>query len=171
MIAVRPAEIADADSIASIVNALMPSTAIEWRYEPYSHDEMLEWMRSHECVLVAEDKGEVVGLAAFGAFRDTAKWPGYRYAVENTIHVREDHWRSGVGRILMQSLADKAKNSGKHSMIAAVDGANASSIRLHEGLGFREVARIPEVGAKFGRWRELVLLQLRLDDRQNPEPN
>jgi phosphinothricin acetyltransferase len=171
MATIRPADAADADSMASIVNALLPSTTIEWRYEPYSPDAMLDWMRAHECVLVAEERGEVVGLAAFGPFRDTTKWPGYRFTVENTIHVREDHWRSGVGQALMRSLIDLARSSGKHSMIAAVDGANPSSIRFHEHLGFREVARLPELGAKFGRWQELVLLQLHLDDRRNPGPD
>jgi L-amino acid N-acyltransferase len=53
-------------------------------------------------------------------------------------------------------------------MIAAVDGANEASIRFHERLGFVEVARMPELGAKFGRWLDLVLLQLRLDDRTPP---
>jgi L-amino acid N-acyltransferase len=165
----RPADLADVGSIASIINALLDSTAIEWRYEPYSHDAMTEWMEAHECVLVAEELGEVVGVAAFGPFRDTTKWPGYGFTVENTIHVREDHWRSGVGQRLMQALIDAARDRGKHSMIAAIDGANASSIHFHQRLGFCEVARLPEVGAKFGLWQELVLLQLLLDDRQNPE--
>jgi phosphinothricin acetyltransferase len=53
-------------------------------------------------------------------------------------------------------------------MVAAIDGANESSIRFHERLGFVEVARMPEIGAKFGRWCDLVLLQLRLDDRAAP---
>jgi L-amino acid N-acyltransferase YncA len=166
---IRAADVADTDSNASIVNALLSSTTIEWRYEPYSHDAMQEWIRAHECVLVAEEEGEIVGLAAYGAFRDSTKWPGYQFAVENTVHVREDQWRSGIGRTLMKSLIDVATDRGKHSMIAAVDGANAASIRFHERLGFHEIARMPEVGAKFGRWQDLVLLQLRLDDRPSPK--
>ncbi len=55
-----------------------------------------------------------------------------------------------------------------HSMIAAVDGANEKSVMLHERLGFVQVARMPEVGAEFGRWLDLVLLELLLDDRANP---
>jgi phosphinothricin acetyltransferase len=53
-------------------------------------------------------------------------------------------------------------------MVAVMDGENAASIRFHERLGFVEVARMPELGAKFGRWLDLVLLQLRLDDRTAP---
>ncbi len=168
MATIRPATPADAGAITDIVNALMATTTIEWRSEPYVAETTMAWMRVHECVVVAEDSGRIVGMAAFGPFRDAAKWPGYRFAVENTVHVRADQWRSGVGRLLMQALIDEARRIGKHVMIAAVDAANESSIRFHERLGFVEVARMPEVGAKFGRWLDLVLLQLRLDERPDP---
>ena len=108
-------------------------------------------------------------VAAFGWFRDIVNRPGYRVAVASTIHVREDRWRSGVGRKLMRALVDEARASGKHTMVAVIDGANETSIRFHERLGFVEVARMPEVGAKFGQWLDLVLLQRRLDDRTAPD--
>ncbi|HXQ61720.1 MAG TPA: GNAT family N-acetyltransferase, partial [Acidimicrobiales bacterium] len=155
-------------AIASLLNAHLATTTIEWTDTPQTEDGIPEWLDEHETVLVAEEGGEVVGVAAFGWFRDVVKRPGYRFTVENTIHVREDRWGSGVGRDLMQALVDQARASGKHTMVAAVDGANEGSIRFHERLGFVEVARMPEVGAKFGRWLDLVLLQLRLDDRSAP---
>ena len=68
----------------------------------------------------------------------------------------------------MSALVEEARGSGKHTMVAAMDSGNEASIRFHERLGFVEVARLPEVGAKFGRWLNLVLLQLRLDDRGAP---
>ena len=73
-----------------------------------------------------------------------------------------------MGRKLMGALVDEARDSGKHTMIAAIDASNRASIRFHERLGFVEVARMPEIGAKFGRWLDLVLLQYRLDDRTTP---
>ena len=130
---------------------------------------MSEWMAAHDCVLVAEHEDQVVGLAAYGPFRDIAKWPGYRFTVENTIHVREDCWGRGVGKALMRELIESARERGKHSIIAAVDSANEKSIRLHERLGFVEVARMLQVGAKFGEWLDLVLLELLLDDRSSPD--
>lgn len=165
---IRPATVADADSIASLLNALLATTTIEWTDTPQTADDILEWLDQHETVLVADERGEVVGVAAFGPFRDVGKRPGYRFTVENTIHVREDRWGSGVGRDLMRTLVDEARDRGKHTMVAAVDGANEASIRFHERLGFVEVARMPQIGAKFGRWLDLVLLQLRLDDRTAP---
>ena len=68
-----------------------------------------------------------------------------------------------MGRALLEALIDRARAAGLHAMIAAVDGTNTASIRFHERLGFREVARMPQVGTKFGRWLDLVLLQKLLD--------
>jgi L-amino acid N-acyltransferase YncA len=165
---VRPATPADAEAIATLLNALLATTAIEWTDTPHTNDAVVVWLDEHEVVLVAEDPGGVVGVAAYGWFRDAVKRPGYRFTVENTIHVREDRWGAGVGRVLMQALMDEARARGKHTMVAAVDGENEASIRFHERLGFVEVARMPEVGAKFGRWLDLVLLQVHLDDRAAP---
>ena len=167
---IRKAGVEDRLAIASILNALLATTAIEWTDTPHTADSMVGWMEEHETVLVAEeeDGGDVVGVAAFGWFRDAIRRPGYRFTVENTVHVREDHWGSGVGRALMGALVVEAQAGGKHTMVAAIDGANDASIRFHEKLGFVEVARMPEVGAKFARWQDLVLLQLCLDDRPSP---
>jgi L-amino acid N-acyltransferase len=165
---VRPATGADAVEVGTLLDALLATTTIEWTETPRTAAEVRGWMGAHEVVLVAEDAGEVVGVAAFGWFRDVVKWPGYRFTVEHSVHVREDRWGSGVADALMHALLDAARESGKHTMIAAVDSANEASIRFHTRLGFVEVARMPEVGAKFGRWLDLVVLQLRLDTRPAP---
>jgi phosphinothricin acetyltransferase len=165
---IRSATAADAGEIAALLDALLATTTIEWTVTPRTRDDVLEWLRVHEVVLVAEEHGEVVGVAAFGWFRDVVKWRGYRFTVENTVHVREDRWGSGVGEALMLALIQRARDTGKHTMIAAIDSTNEASIRFHERLGFCEVAHLPEVGAKFGRWLDLVLLQMSLDGRSAP---
>jgi L-amino acid N-acyltransferase len=165
---IRPAAATDAGAIVSLLNAHVATTTIDWTDTAQTEDSIGDWLDDHETILVAEDGGEIVGLAAFGWFRDVGKRPGYRFTVENTIHVREDRWGSGVGRDLMGALIEVGRKSGKHTMVAAIDGGNEASIRFHERLGFVEVARMPEVGAKFGRWLDLVLLQLRLDDGTSP---
>jgi L-amino acid N-acyltransferase len=165
---VRPATTTDAAAIATLLNALLATTTIEWTDTAHTPDTVLDWLDEHETVLVAEERGEVIGVAAFGWFRDAVKRPGYRFTVENTVHVREDRWGCGIGRALMDALVDQARGGGKHVMVAAIDGSNEASISFHERLGFVEVARMPGVGTMFGRWLDLVLLQLRLDDRTAP---
>jgi L-amino acid N-acyltransferase len=165
---VRSAGAADTVAITSLLNALLATTSIEWTEAPHTPDTIGEWMDAHETILVAEEDDEIVGVAAYGWFRDAVKRPGYRFTVEHTIHVREDRWGSGIGRDLMSALIAQARLRGKHVMVAAIDSTNESSIQFHLRLGFVEVARMPEVGTKFGRWLELVLLQLLLDDRPSP---
>ena len=165
---IRPATASDAGAVASILNALIATTTIEWTEAPHTESGVLAWMEEHETVLVGEQDGEVVGLAAYGWFRDAVRRPGYRFTVEHTVHVRQDRWGSAIGTELMGALIGEARAAGKHAMVAAIDSANQASIRFHRRLGFVEVGRLPETGAKFGRWLDLVLLQLRLDDREAP---
>jgi phosphinothricin acetyltransferase len=54
---------------------------------------------------------------------------------------------------------------GKHSMIAGVDSENAASLRFLERSGFERVGNLPEVGYKFDRFLNLVLLQYWLTPR------
>jgi phosphinothricin acetyltransferase len=45
-------------------------------------------------------------------------------------------------------------------MIAVVgDSGNAASIRLHQAAGFALVGTFKDVGYKFGRWLDTVLMQ------------
>jgi phosphinothricin acetyltransferase len=73
--------------------------------------------------------------------------------------VAESHWGTGVGRAIVEALVERARDAGLHVIVAAVDGDNAGSIAFHERVGFTQVARMPEVGHKFGRWLDLVFLQ------------
>lgn len=165
---IRDCAEADLAATLAIYNELIPTTTIAWTEHAMTPDARRAWFAEQQRrgfpVLVAETEGddgppEVVGVASYGDFRDTAHWEGYRFTVELSIHVRGDHHGAGTGRLLMEALVDRARDAGVHVMVAAVDGDNAGSIRFHERLGFVEVARMPEVGAKFGRWLDLVLLQ------------
>jgi len=108
------------------------------------------------------DVDQIVGWAGYGDFRDTVKWPGYRPVVEHTIHVRQGCWGRGIGRQLMDALAERARAADKRAMVGAIDGENVDSVEFHRRLGFVEVGRLPGIGEKFGRPRDLVLVQLDL---------
>lgn len=172
-VAVRQATADDVEAITAIQNALIATTTVEWTSTPRTVASRAAWLRhqqaaGHPVLVATDDGGDVVGWASYGEFRDVDKWPGYRFTVEHTVHVRDDHRGTGVGRLLMDELVDRACRAGKHVMVAAVTGENTASIRFHERLGFVEVARLPEVGVKFGRWLDLVLLQRRLHDGPPP---
>jgi phosphinothricin acetyltransferase len=165
-VTIRAARPDDVAAITEITNALIGSTSYEWREETYSIEDRAEWLRRHEergePVLVAVDGERVVGWSAYGDFRDTTRWPGYRFTVEHTIHVAETHWGAGVGRALLARLCEHAADAGKRVMIAGIDGTNEDSIRFHARLGFVEVGRMPGIGDQFGRRLDLVLMQREL---------
>jgi phosphinothricin acetyltransferase len=107
-------------------------------------------------VVAAADASGVVGFGTFGEFR---AWPGYRYSVEHTVHVRADARGRGVGRALVQALLQEAARMQKHVMIAGIDAQNVTSIALHEKLGFQAAGELKEVAFKFGRWLDLKFMQ------------
>ena len=93
----RPVAAADASAIASILNAFVSTTMMEWTDTPQSVDSILGWLDEYVTVLVAEDGHQVVGVAAFGWYRDVVKRPGYRFTVDSTVtYGRIDGVRASV---------------------------------------------------------------------------
>ena len=169
---IRDAALADLPAIVALHNALIPTTTITWTEELETLDHRAAWFERQERdghpVLVADDGGEVVGFTTYEYFRGEGKWPGYRATAELSIHVRESNWGRGVGRALIEALVERARAASIHVLVAAVDTENTESIRFHERLGFVEVGRMPQIGQKFGRWLDLVLMQRIIDDRIPP---
>ena len=107
--------------------------------------------------LVAEENGRVAGFAYCNWFKPR---PAYRYSAEDSIYVAEDAHSRGLGRRLLDTLADKAQAAGVRKLLAVIgDSANAGSIALHRAAGFSEVGLMRSVGWKFGAWRDIVLME------------
>jgi len=106
--------------------------------------------------LVAERAGVVIGYAYAVPFR---KRPAYRYTIKHSIYIHHEHLGRGVGRKLLAALIDACAAAGYRQMIGYIDGANQASLRLHEAFGFRQVGLLPQIGYKFGRWTDSVMMQ------------
>jgi L-amino acid N-acyltransferase len=154
---------ADAAAITALYNATVSTTTVAWTEDHESLATRQEWLRTQQAaghpVLLAESEGRVIGFASYGEFRNATKWPGYRFTVEHTIHIDAAHQGAGVGGALLEALVERATAAGLHVMIGAIDGENEGSIRFHQRHGFVEVARLHDVGFKFGGWLDLVLVQ------------
>lgn len=105
------------------------------------------------------DAGQLLGFARYSQFRAGA---GYKFSVEHTVMLHTDARGHGAGKLLMDGLCDLAKKAGKHTMYAGVSGENQGAVDFHAKMGFTIAAVLPEVGYKFGRWLDLVLMQKRL---------
>jgi phosphinothricin acetyltransferase len=101
--------------------------------------------------------GEVVGYAYAGAYRPR---PAYRFTVENSIYLKPAIHRQGIGLQLLQHLIRECEARGYRQMVAVIgDSANAGSIGVHSRTGFQIIGTHPNVGLKFGRWLDTVMMQ------------
>ncbi len=118
--------------------------------------------------LVAEDATGVLGYA-YGARYHTRS--AYRFTVEDSVYIRDDRRAGGVGRALLAEIITAATAAGYRQMLAVIgDSANAGSIALHRRAGFAEAGRLIGVGYKFGRWRDVVLMQRALGEGDTTQP-
>ena len=170
---IRAAVPNDLPAILAIYNDVIATSTAVYALEPATLDERRAWLEARQAqgfpVLVATEGDKVLGFASFGEWRGA--WPGYRYTVEHSVHVRADRRGGGVGRGLVEALFPIARRMGKHVMIGGIDAANEASLRFHERLGFERIAHFREVGRKFGRWLDLVFVQRILDGPGAPRPD
>ncbi len=159
---IREASENDLPGILAIYNHVIAHTTAIYTETPAPLADREAWLKTRRAggfpVLVADDGG-VIGFASFGDFRP---WPGYAATVEHSVHVAAAARGRGVGSALVRRLIDEARTRRKHAMIGGIDGGNAASIALHRKLGFAEAGRLREVAQKFGRWLDLVFMQLML---------
>jgi len=163
---IRDAVESDLPGLLAIYNDVIATSTAVYSYLPVTLEDRRQWWQTRigqgYPVLVAVNESGVLGFSTFGDFRT---WPGYRFTVEHSVHVRADFRGRGVGKELVKALFPRATALGKHVMIAGVDGANEASIRFHERLGFEKAALLREVGHKFDRWLDLVFLQRWIEPR------
>jgi phosphinothricin acetyltransferase len=107
--------------------------------------------------LVVELDGRIAGYAYAGPYRPR---PAYRYTVEDSVYVARFARRQGVGRALLDAVIERATAQGTRQMVAIIgDSAHLASIELHRRAGFRLVGTLENVGWKFGRWLDTVIMQ------------
>lgn len=160
-VSVRPAAPADIPAITRIyAHAVDHGTA---SFELTAPDEAEMTRRFNKLTaggfpyLVAVLDGAIVGYAYAGPYRER---PAYRFTVENSIYVAPAIHRRGVGKALLDVLIDTCTERGFRLMVAVIgDSRQAASIRLHEAAGFKHAGVFENIGYKFDRWLDSVLMQ------------
>lgn len=161
MTLIRAAGLADLPAITEIYDHAVRYGTASFETEPPDEAEMTRRYRALVGggfpYLVAERDGAVVGYAYAGPYRTR---PAYRYTVEDSIYVSPAAQRRGVGRALLEELIAESTVRGFRQMIAVIgDSAQIASIELHRAAGFHYVGNLQNVGFKFGRWLDSVLMQ------------
>ena len=158
-VSVRLAGPGDAEAIRAIYNLEVTESTVTFDLVPRTLADQLAWLAEHEGVhpaVVAELDGEVVGFGSLAPYRSR---PAYATTVEDSVYVRRDRRGHGCGRAILAELIGLATLHGFHAVMARVVGGHEASIGLHRACGFHLVGVEREVGRKFGRWLDVVLMQ------------
>ena len=118
--------------------------------------------------LAVELGGELVGYGYCSLYRTRS---AYRYALEDSVYVRQGSQGKGIGRAVLAALITRCTALNYRQIVAVIgDSANAASIGLHASLGFVRAGNLRSVGFKFGRWVDSVLMQLPLGPGDGEKP-
>ncbi|RTL54089.1 MAG: N-acetyltransferase family protein [Bradyrhizobiaceae bacterium] len=166
---IRPATTADIPAITEIYAVEVRDKTATFELTPPDNGEMLRRFSDITgngfSYLVAEREGAVAGYAYVAPYRAR---PAYRFTVENSIYLAPAYQRQGIGSALLMELIAQSQARGFRQMIAVIgDSANTASVALHARCGFEMIGTLPDVGFKFGRWLDSVLMQRALGEGGN----
>jgi L-amino acid N-acyltransferase YncA len=171
-LSIRPATNTDIPAITRIYAYAVEHGTASFDLTPPNETEMAlrmtELLDNGYPYLAAEADGELAGYAYAGPYRAR---PAYRFTVENSVYVAPHSHRRGIGRALLKALIEAAEAGGFRQMIAVIgDSEQTASVALHAALGFAYIGTIPNVGFKFGRWLDSVLMQRALGEGSTTDP-
>jgi phosphinothricin acetyltransferase len=159
-LSVRPVTDADADALRAIYNPEVLESTVTFDLVPRSLTDQLRWQHersgAHAVLVAVDDDGAVAGYGSLSVYKER---PAYSTTVEDSVYVDRGHQGQGVGTLLLAELLAVATAHGFHAVMARIVGGHDASIRLHAGAGFEIVGTEREVGRKFGRWLDVVVMQ------------
>jgi L-amino acid N-acyltransferase YncA len=154
----------DAEAIRTIYNKEVLGSTVTFDMVARTIEDQLAWMDEHSgahpAVVAVDDVDRVVGFGSLSPYRPRA---AYRTTVEDSVYVDEVAQGMGVGKGLLSELVRLAAAHGFHSVIGRIVGGHEASIGLHRSCGFEMVGVEREVGRKFGRWLDVVVMQRLID--------
>ena len=157
---IREATSEDAEAIRLIYNHEVENETSTMDLVPRTLETQREWIAARSgafCAVVAVDSsGTVLGFGALSEYKDRS---GYRSTVENSVYVRRDVARRGIGKQILLHLIETATVSGFHSVIARIEAQSLASRGLHSSCGFELVGIEKQVARKFGKWLDVAVMQ------------
>ena len=156
----RLVEPRDAEATRAIYNVEVLESTVTFDITPRSLADQQVWIAEHSgghpAIVAVDDDETVLGFASLSAFKPRA---AYAPTVEDSVYVHRDARGGGIGKLLLRDIIRLGSDHGFHSAVARIVGGHEASIALHRKCGFEEIGCEREVGRKFGRWLDVVLLQ------------
>ncbi|HEX2617640.1 MAG TPA: arsinothricin resistance N-acetyltransferase ArsN1 family B [Flavobacteriales bacterium] len=159
---IRTATPADAPAICRIYAPFIRDTTITFEEEPVPVAEMerrITTTTANYPWLVLDTDAGVIGYAYATRWRERH---AYRYTVETAIYLAPEAQGKGLGAPLYTALLAALRERGSRVAMGVIALPNASSVALHERLGFHKAGHFERVGYKFDRWIDVGLWQLML---------
>ena len=152
----------DLDDFLSLINELVDEHADILRSTHSSHSEEAEWLgdrltaieKGNLIALVADIDGRV--LASADIAQRTPENPEHSHVGVLGIAILKNAREIGLGKVLMDSLLQLAKQTGLKVIILDVFATNAVARRLYEKVGFVEVGKIPKAINRDGKYIDLI---------------
>ena len=156
---IRRAHLGDAARIAEIYNHYVLHSTATFDTEPKTVEDRVRWLGEHDDlhpVLVGTIGGDVV---AWGSLTRWSARPAWRHTVEISVYVDDGFTGRGIGPAVSEALIAMAREAGHHAVISQIVAENSASLRTSENLGFERVGVLREVGRKFDRWLDVVMME------------
>jgi L-amino acid N-acyltransferase YncA len=167
---IRSIELSDAEAVRDIYAPFVSDNATSFETEPPDTAAIQQRIRDLTVQypwLVFESDGKVLGYAYASSYRART---AYQWCVEVSVYVHEKARKCGVGRALYLSLFEVLRRQGYANAYGGITLPNPASVGLHESLGFTTIGVYSRVGYKFGQWHDVIWLQLRLLEADEPVP-
>ena len=162
-IEIRLATASDAAAINAIYNHYVCTSTATFDTEVMSAERRLAWLGEHigdYPVLVAERAGEVLGWGSLSRWGTRC---AYRHTVEISIYIAETATGGGMGPALGDALVVRARAAGHHAIVSQIVHENLASLKMAGRLGYEHVGTLKQVGRKFDRWLDVVLMEYVID--------
>lgn len=104
-----------------------------------------------------EDMSRVLAFAYATQYRDRA---AYAKTFEVSVYAAPTSLRRGAGSVALAEVLTSLRADGVREALAFIgDSYNSASIGLHRKLGFQHVGTLKNVGEKFGKLLDVIVMQ------------
>ena len=167
---IKTCDEAQLPEIMEIFNEAIINTSSVYDYNPRTMDDMMTWYYAkikgdYPLIGLFDQHENLLGFGTYGTFRGQ---PAYKYSIEHSVYVRTDVRGNGLGKVLLTEVIKRAILDDYHVIVGGIDSGNATSIRLHDKMGFKFSGTVKHAGYKFGKWLDLSFYQLILKTPLNP---
>jgi L-amino acid N-acyltransferase YncA len=154
---IRPARAEDAQAVALIYSEGIADRVATFQTRAPGPDEIAARIEGGELVVVAETPAGIAGWASVGPYDDAHEY--YAGVGEATLYVARAARGAGIGRSLLNALAEEAERRGYYKLVGKIFASNEPSVALVRSCGWRQVGVHLRHGRLDREWKDVVLVE------------